>query len=81
MPQAQIMTQKEKADIALKAYELKKVGKLEESEQMFKQLPLQPYLAKFVKDHIEYFGEDFFEKSGFNLSGAEAAYGPDWLAH
>jgi len=73
------MTQKERADIALKAFELKNQGKPEECEQVLRQLPLQPYLAKFVKDHIEYFGEDFFEKNGFNLSEAEAAYGSDWF--
>jgi hypothetical protein len=79
MPQTQIMPQEERAAIALKAFELKKQGKLEEYERMRKQIPLQPYLAKFVKDHIEYFGKDFFEKYGWNLSEAEAEYGPDWL--
>ena len=77
MPQA--MTLEEEAVIALKAFELKKQGKLEEYERMRKQIPLQPYLAKFVKDHIEYFGKDFFEKYGWNLSAAEAEYGSDWL--
>ena len=80
MPQAKLMTMEEEAAIGLKAIELKKQGKLEEYERMMKQIPLQPYLAKFVKDHIEYFGEDFFEKYGWNLSAAEAEYGPDWLS-
>jgi hypothetical protein len=79
MPQTQLMTVEEENAIALKAFELKKQGKLEEYERMRKQIPLQPYLAKFVKDHIEYFGKDFFEKYGWNLSAAEAEYGPDWL--
>jgi hypothetical protein len=79
MPQAQLMTMEEEAAIALKAFELKKQGKLEEYERTLKQLPLPPYLAKFVKEHFEYFGEDFFEKYGFNLSAAEAEYGTDWL--
>jgi hypothetical protein len=79
MPQPQLMTLEEETTIALKAFELKKQGKLEEYERMRKQIPLQPYLAKFVKDHIEYFGKDFFEKYGWNLSEAEAEYGPDWL--
>ena len=80
MEQSRIMTQKERAEIALKAFELKKQGKPEECKRMLKQIPLPPYLAKFAKDHIEYFGNDFFEKYGWNLSEAEAEYGPDWLS-
>jgi len=81
MQSTRIMTQKERAEIGLKAFELKAQGKPEECERMLRQqLPLQPYLAKFVKDHIEYFGEDFFERNGFNLSEAEALYGSDWLS-
>jgi hypothetical protein len=81
MPQAQpqLMSQEERAAIALKAFELRDKGKLEECELMLKQIPLQPYLAKFVKDHIEYFGKDFFEKYGWNLSEAETEYGPNWF--
>jgi len=79
MPQARLMTLEEEAVIALKAFELKKQGKLEEYERMRKQIPLQPYLAKFVKEHFEYFGKDFFEKYGWNLSAAEVEYGHDWL--
>jgi hypothetical protein len=79
MPQARTMTLEEQNAIAMKAFELKKQGKIEEYERMRKQIPLQPFLAKFVKDHMEYFGKDFFEKYGFNLSEAEAEYGPDWL--
>jgi len=73
------MTQHEKADIALKAFELKKQGKPEECEKMLKQIPLPSYLAMFAKNHIEYFGEDFFEKYGFNLAEVEAEHGSDWL--
>jgi hypothetical protein len=79
MPQTRTMTMEEQNVIALKAFELKKQGKFEEYERMRKQIPLQPFLAKFVKDHMEYFGTDFFEKYGFNLSEAEAEYGTDWL--
>jgi hypothetical protein len=76
MPQNQIMTLEEKTAIGLQALELKKQGKLEESDRMMKQIPLQPYLAKFAKDH---FGADFLIKYGWNLSEAEAEYGSDWL--
>jgi hypothetical protein len=77
MPQAQLMTMEEQVAIALKAFELKKQGKLEEYERMRKLIPLQPYLAKFVKDH---FGSDFLLNLGWNLAEANAEYGIDWLS-
>jgi hypothetical protein len=76
MPQAHIMILEEEAVIALKEKKKKKQGKQEEYERMRKQIPLQPYLAKFAKEH---FGADFLIKSGWNLAEAEAEYGPDWL--
>ena len=79
MSQHRLMTMEEQDAIALKAFELRDQGKQEEYERMMRQLPLQPYLAKFIKDHIEYYGEDFFEKYGFNLAEAEVEFGPDWL--
>jgi hypothetical protein len=66
----------EEAAIMIQALELKKQGKLEEYMKMRKQVPLQPYLAKFAKEH---FGADFLIKTGWNLSEAEAEYGSDWL--
>ena len=77
MSQTQLMTLEEQAAIALKAFELKDQGKPEECERMLKQIPLQPYLAKFAKDYI---GADFLIKYGWNLSEAEAEFGPGWLA-
>ncbi|MCL2441591.1 MAG: hypothetical protein FWD14_07600 [Treponema sp.] len=79
MAQTKIMTQQEKTEIGLKAFELKAQGKPDECERMLKKIPLSPYLAKFVKEHFEYFGSDFFEKYGWNLAEAEAVYGSDWL--
>jgi hypothetical protein len=76
MPQDRLMTQKEEADILLKAHELRKQGKLEEAERITKQIPLQPYLAKFVKDHL---GSDFLLSLGWNLAEANAEYGSGWL--
>jgi len=76
MPQARLMTLEEEADIALKAFELKKQGKFKEYERMLKKIPLQPYLAKFAKEH---FGADFLIQTGWNLAEAEAEYGSDWL--
>ena len=49
---------------------------MEESEKLRKQIPLQPYLAKFAKEH---FGPDFLVKYGWNLKEAEAEFGSGWL--
>ena len=77
MPQDRLMTQKEEAAILLKAHELREQGKLEEAERITKQAPLQPYLAKFVKDHL---GSDFLLSLGWNLAEANEEYGPGWLS-
>jgi hypothetical protein len=37
---------------------------------------MPPYLAKFAKNHL---GADFLIKNGYNLSEAEAEFGPKWL--
>jgi hypothetical protein len=79
MPQTQVMSLEERAAIIIKAMELKKQGKLEESKRMMKQIPLPAFLAKFARDYREYFGDDFLEKYGWNLSEAEAEFGSDWL--
>jgi hypothetical protein len=77
MAQAQLMTLEEEAAIALKAFELKDQGKLEEYERVRKQIPLQPYLVKFVKEHL---GAAFLINLGWNLSEVVAEYGSDWLS-
>ena len=71
------MTQEEKTIINLKALELKKQGKMDEYMAMMKQMPLPPYLAKMAKD---YFGADCLKRTGWNLTEADAEYGPGWLA-
>jgi hypothetical protein len=73
----QIMTLVEKLDLAVKSIELEKQGKLEEARRVGKQVPLAPYLAKFLKDHV---GLDALLQGGWNLSEAEAEYGPNFLS-
>ena len=78
MSQAQIMSQEEKTAIALKAIEFKNQGKLEEYEKTMKQIPLAPYLAKIAKEN---FGAETLIKTGWDLTAAEAEFGPNWLAN
>jgi hypothetical protein len=70
------MSLDEKFAIGLKVLELEKQGKKEEAEQVWKQIPMSPYLAKFAK---RYLGAGFLIKYGWNLSEAEAEFGPEWL--
>ena len=71
-----IMTLEEKTAIGLKAIEQKKLGNLEEYERLMKQIPVAPYLAMIIKNN---FGADNLLKAGWDLSEADAEYGPDWL--
>ncbi|GHU93228.1 hypothetical protein FACS189479_04250 [Spirochaetia bacterium] len=70
------MTLQEKLAIGVKSLDLREAGQLEEADRVWKQIPLAPYLAKWCKDMI---GPEFLIQGGYNLSEAEAEYGPDWL--
>jgi hypothetical protein len=76
MTQPQIMSLHEKLAIGVKSIELEKQGKFEEAKKLMKSTPLEPFLAKFYKDYL---GLDALLKSGWNLSEAEAEFGPAWL--
>jgi hypothetical protein len=60
----------------VKVHECLVVGNKAEAVRLTLELPMPPYLAKFTK---EFFGADFLIKGGYNLSEAEAEFGPDWL--
>jgi hypothetical protein len=77
MSQKQMMTLDERLAIGLKAHEYMEAGNKAEAVRIMKQIPLAPHLAKAAK---EFSGVDFLIKGGFNLSEAEAEFGPDWLA-
>ena len=76
MPQTKTMTFDEKFTILSKAIALKNAGDREGYNRLMKTIPLPPYLAKIAKEKI---GPEFFAKTGWNLSEAEAEFGPDWL--
>ena len=70
------MTEKEKAAIMRKVWQLRDAGKEAEAHTLQATIPLPPYLAKIAKEKI---GADFLIKAGYNLTDAEAAFGTDWL--
>ena len=76
MAKAQMMTLHEKLQLGIKSIELEKQGKFEEAKRVQRQIPLAPYLAKFLKDYL---GVNALLQGGWNLAEAEAEYGPDWL--
>jgi hypothetical protein len=75
MPQT--MTLDEKLAISNKALDLLDAGDREGYDRLMKLIPMPPYLAKVAKEKI---GTDFLINGGWNLSEAEAKFGPNWLA-
>ena len=51
-------------------------GDTDEQGRLIRQIPLAPHLAKAAK---EIWGKAFLLQEGYDLSAAEAAYGPNWL--
>jgi len=76
MPQAQTMTLDEKLAISIKSAELREAGDEEGAMRLMKTAPMPPYLAKVYKEKI---GAKQLIESGWNLSEAEAEFGPGWL--
>jgi hypothetical protein len=74
MPQAQTMTLDEKLAISNKAFRLMDAGDEEGGISLMKTAPLPPYIAKVIKEKA---GAEYL--AGWNLSEAEAEFGPGWL--
>ena len=73
---AKTMTLDEKLAIANKAGDLWNAGDKEGFSRVIRTAPMPPYLAKIYKEKI---GAEHLLKGGWNLSEAEAEFGPDWL--
>ncbi|MCL2791999.1 MAG: hypothetical protein FWD87_02810 [Spirochaetaceae bacterium] len=73
---SQTMTLDEKLAISMKACALRQAGDREGFHRVIKTAPMPPYLAKVAKEKI---GVDFLINGGWNLSEAEAEFGPGWL--
>jgi len=73
----QAMTLDEKLAIGCKVAELWKAGDREGSSRLTRTIPMPPYLAKMAKEKM---GLDFLINGGWNLSEAEAEFGPDFFS-
>ena len=70
------MTLHDRLDMRVQCVELEKAGKLDEADKLAKSIPLSPWLAEWCKKYV---GADYLRNSGWNLSDAEAEFGPNWL--
>jgi hypothetical protein len=68
------MTLDEKLAIGCKVAELRKAGDKEGAIRLMKTAPIPPYIAKVIKEKA---GAKYLE--GWNLSEAEAKFGPGWI--
>ena len=75
MPQT--MTIEEKLAISNKACLLLRAGDREGYSRLTRSIPMPPYLAKIYKEKV---GVEPLINGGWNLSEAEAEFGPDWLS-
>jgi len=74
MPQT--MTLDEKLALSDKVATLWQSGDKEGFSRLIRSMPMPPYLAKIYKEKI---GVKQLIESGWNLSEAEAEFGPGWL--
>jgi hypothetical protein len=72
----ELAIEKKKAALMMKSIELENAGKREEAHRVLCQIPLPPHLARIFK---KTWGANFLIESGYDLSEAEAEFGPDWL--
>jgi hypothetical protein len=66
----------DKLVISNKALALKEAGDNDGYSRLVRSIPMPPYLAKVMKEHV---GTDYLISGGWNLSEAEAEFGLDWL--
>jgi hypothetical protein len=66
----------DKLVISNRAIALRNAGDQEGYSRLVRSIPMPPYLAKVMKEHV---GADYLIKGGWNLSEAEAEFGADWL--
>ena len=70
------MTLDEKLAISNRALDLLDAGDREGYTRLIRTAPLPPYLAKIFKEKV---GIKPLLESGWNLSEAEAEFGPGWI--
>ena len=77
MMESKLMTEREKADIFMKSFEIQDAGQKDEAQALRRTVPMSPWLAKFIKEKL---GAETLLELDWNMAEAEAEYGQDWLA-
>jgi hypothetical protein len=77
MPQIETMSFDEKLALSNKACLLLRAGDREGYNRIMRTIPMPPYLAKIYKEKV---GVEYLTNGEWNLSEAEAEFGPDWLS-
>jgi hypothetical protein len=73
----QKMSFEDRLAIDMESIALYDAGKEEEAMALHRaKTPMYPWLAKIMKEKV---GADFLRSQGYNLSEAEAEFGPGWL--
>jgi len=76
MPQSQTITFDEKLALSNKACLPLQAGDREGYNSIMRTIPMPSYLAKIYKEKV---GVGHLTSGEWNLSEAEAEFGPDWL--
>jgi len=77
MPAIETMTIGEKLEISRRAFGRLEAGDSGGYSRIMRTAPMPSYLAKIMKERM---GADFLIQGGWNLSEADAEFGPDWLS-
>jgi len=77
MPQIETMSFNEKLAMSNKACKLRQAGDKEGYDRLMRLIPMPPYLAKIYKEKV---GVEYLTNGEWNLTEAEAEFGPDWLS-
>ena len=75
--ESKLMTEREKADIFMRSFEIQDAGQKDEAQALRRTVPMSPWLAKFIKENL---GAETLLELDWNMAEAEAEYGQDWLA-
>ena len=75
--ESKLMTEREKADIMMRSFEIQDAGDKEEAQALRRTIPMKPWLANFIKEKL---GTETLLELDWNMAEAEAEYGSDWLA-
>jgi hypothetical protein len=71
-----MMSLHDRLQMNLKCIALEEAGKDNEAMALLKTIPMEPWQAAWNKKYV---GADYLRTSGWNLSEAEAEFGPNWL--